>query len=221
MSEPRVPLWNSNNSDVLPEFRLSYGHALFGSLLPKDVPSRLIKCLGLGRPAYDGPLNEQAIPRHKGHRTFGVANEVHLLLAGMNGAYSIFGPHHLFLSSSKWTELNAKVGGPMAFVNQMDETGGFFYVIFERGQKQADAVVENQSIRVLADETISVYIGSEQVYRSRPKRTMSDATIIELIKRDSEVTICDGRIAIKPRFGDKGGVTAPLRHFIFYTSSEK
>lgn len=215
MSEPQASLWNRDNSDVLPEYQLRYGHALFRVPWTDNLMSKLVHCLALGRATYNGPFNESAIPGFNGHRVFGVADELHLVVARIGDCWSVFGPHNLFFSSRKWTKFNVKNGGPMAVINQLDEKGRFFYVIFDRGRKQADAVVEGESIRIINDEAISVYVEGELIHRSRAMRTMPDAAIIELIRQDSNVSIHGNRVTIAPRFGCAQGGVELVRHLIF------
>ncbi len=222
MSEPALPLWNRDNSDVLPQFQLTFGHVLFRGLTGNDWQPKLFKSLGLGKPSYTGPLQQAAIPLHPREQcpVLGSTTETHLVFARLGDVWSIFGPHDVFFTSKHWMEFNAKAGGLMAFATQMDEDS-FSYLVFNGGIKQTNVFVEGTFIRVVPDTPIAAYIGNQRIFEDKSTCSLSDADLRKLIEHDLAIRVTSDQLSIGHRFPD---TTAPLEdvmHFAFQRSSPK
>lgn len=142
MSEPHAQLWNKDNSDVLPEFQLTYGHALFrASASHGEWPSKLFKMLELGRPVRAESFEKLPFPLISNGKwpILGSAAEAHFLFGRLRDVWAIFGPHEFFLRSKNWMTFNAKLGGLFALVTQMNEKA-FYYDLFANGVKQTNAL---------------------------------------------------------------------------------
>jgi hypothetical protein len=70
------------------------------------------------------------------YRVVGSPDESHFLVAQIRNVWCVFGPHEMFYSSHTWVKLNATIGGQMAFATRLDESGSFFYVVFENGKNK-------------------------------------------------------------------------------------
>ncbi len=217
MSEPRARLWNKDNSDVLPEFQLTYGHALFRGLPVEGWRSKLFRSLELGKPSYSGPLQPALIPRHprKQCPVLGSTREAHLVFARLRDVWAVFGPHDLFFSSAKWINFNAKLGGLIAFGNQLDEGGSFFFYVFQNGLKQTNAVVDAGGVRIIPDTPIAAYIDGEKIFEDRPTCALSEAEVRDLIAHDLTIRVAGGQVSIGPRFSESTALVEDVMHFIF------
>ena len=222
MSEPALPLWNGDNSDVLPQFRLTFGHAVFRGLTADNWQPKLFKALGLDKPSYTGPLQQAAIPRHLPEQclVLGSATETHLVFARLGDVWNVFGPHDFFFASKKWMEFNAKAGGLMAFATQMDEDS-FSYLVFNRGIKQTNVFVEGTFIRVVPDSRVAAYIGNEKIFEDNPTCSFSDADVRDLIEHDLAIRVGSDQLSISPRFPDTTAPVEDVTHVAFQRSSPK
>lgn len=219
MSEPALPLWNRDNSDVLPQYRLTFGHTIFRGVNSDNWQFKLLKVIGLEKPVYSGPLNEAAIPRHAPEQclVLGSATETHFVFARLGDVWNVFGAHDHFFASRKWMEFNAKAGGLMAFGTQMDEDS-FSYLVFNRGIKQTNAFTEGKRIRIFQDSRVDGYIGNEKVFEDKPICGLSDTDVRDFIEHTLALRVCADGLSIIPRFTD---TTAPIKdvmHVIFQRS---
>ena len=223
MSEPALPLWNRDNSDVLPDFQLTFGHALFRRLPSEGWQAKLFKALGLGKPTYSGLLQQSAIPRHarENFKVLGTATESHFVCARLGDVWGVFGPHELFFASKKWMEFNSKTGDLMAFATQMDVTL-FSYLVFSKGIKQTNAFADGNLIRVVLDTPMVAYLGKEQVFEDKATCSLSDAEVRAFIEHDLSLQVSDtDEVSIRPRFPVASGTVEEITHFIFQRSSSK
>ena len=222
MREPQARLWNKDNSDVLPEFQLTYGHGLFRGLPANDWRSKLFRSLKLDKATYIGPIQQAAIPRDsdEGWRILGSVSEIHLLLARLGDVSCIFGPHDLFFRSQKWMDFNNKVGGLFALVTQMD-MNSFFYDLFKDGVKQTNALAEGTHVRIIPDTPIKAYLGGQKIYEDKSACSLSDSEIHDFIKHDLLVQLVTDQLVLVPRFLETTESVQDVMHFIFRRSLPK
>lgn len=221
MSEPSLPLWNKDNSDVLPTFQLTFGHALLRGFRG-DWKSALFRCLDLGSTYRSGPLQPAAIPRHARENcsVFGSTSELHLVLARFGDVWSVFGPHDLFFTSKKWMQFNAKVGGLLSISTQMDKDV-FSYLVFERGLKQTNALVELENIRVFPDTPITAYIGDEKIFEDKSQCSLSEPEVLDFLGHDLAIRVNFDQWSIRPRFSNRTGPVEDITHLIFQRPTQR
>ncbi len=215
MSEPNLPLWNSDNSDVLPAYQLTFGHTLFRGVSGEAWPRTLFKALGLGTPHYDGPTRPNNFPHRGKLFVLGSGQEVHLVISRAADVWCVFGPHELFFSNRNWIEFNSKALGLMAVCTQTG-TKSFFYDIFENGVKQTNAVAEGSTIRIIEDRRIVAFLGDDRILDHRPKGSVSEGESRDLIEHDLAIAINDsGNLTISTRFQERAFSPEPATHCVF------
>ena len=221
MNEPRLPIWNSDNSDVLPEFQLTFGHCLLRGVPSPGWQDKLFKALGLGAPTQT--LAHLSLPRHEqnGCLVFGSGDNLHLVVARLADVWAVFGPHTLFFSTKSWIEFNSKVGGALAFATQMD-VGEISYLIFQNGVKQTNVFLKNGSIRVVDDSPVDIYINNQPVKQEFNRASMSESQVRELIEHDLSISDRDNQVVVlAPRFPTQTGSVSDVTHFVFSRTSKK
>ncbi len=222
MSE-KIDLWNKEQTDVRPEYQLTYSHALFHGLLKDDWQQALFKTLGVGKPSYSGPLEQTRIivhPQTKGP-VLGNATEAHLIAARLEEVWTVFGAHDLFFSSTKWTVFSKRASRLLAICAQMDAES-YFYYVFERDKKQTNVIAEGTFIRISPDDRIVVSLGGEKIYEDNPTCSLSDAEVRDFVEHDLAIQVKDGKLSIVPRFPDPPkGAAEDVTHFIFERVSAK
>jgi hypothetical protein len=223
MNEPHLPLWTKDNSDVLPEYQLTFGHALFRGLPAYGWTSKLIRLLGLNEPIYSGPLQQAAIPRHasRKYKVLGAPSEVHLLFARLDDVWSVFGPHELFFGSKKWILSNLELGGLMAFVTQMD-SDCFSYRVFEKGMKQTNVFAEGSTLRIAADTQIVAFMDERQVFDGGVACSLTDKQVLNFIEHDAAISARSAQqLSISPRFNSEKALSEEITHVIVSRAPSK
>lgn len=223
MSDRDLPLWNKEQTDILPEYRLTYGRVLLRGLIKNDWQPVLFKSLGFGKPSYSGPLDQIRLPVHAQTKgaVLGNAAEAHLIAARMADVWTVFAGHDLFFSSARWTEFNKRVGKLMAYITQMT-VDSFGCLIFEKDVKQTNVFIEGPAIRVVNDPRIVVSFGDEKIYEDNPTCSLSDAEMRDFVEHDLAIHVTDGKLSIVPRFPDPPkGAAEDVTHFIFERVSAK
>ena len=191
-----LPLWNKEETDVLPEYQLTSGHAICQApMSPEDV-QRLAKFLELGDLQYSGDLDAGRLPVLSGHMTLGTEQEAHLLIVEVGGHRVIFGPHGLFGNSTHWIEWNKKVGGLMAYTTQLD-VEDYYHIVFGDGKRILSACAEGDSIRYLEDTPIEVFLGGKRIFHDPGSKPDPTNEIDALLNSDARISDKDGVIAIE------------------------
>ncbi len=218
-----IDLWNKEQTDIRPEYQLTYGHTLFRGLLRDNWKPELFKSLGLGKPRYSGPLEQRRVPVHPQTHgpVLGNATEAHAIAARLADVWTVFGAHDLFFSSAKWTQFNKKAGRLMASCAQMS-VESYYYYIFERDKKQTNVIAEGTFIRISPDDRIVVSLGGEKIYEDNPTCSLSETEVRDFVEHDLAIQVKDGKLSIVPRFPDPPkGAAEDVTHFIFERVSAK
>ena len=207
-----LPLWNKQETDVLPQYQLTFGHAICQAPMSSEDVLRLAKFLELGELQYSGDLDADKLPVVAGSRTLGAEREAHLLIAEVGGHQVIFGPHQLIGNSSHWIEWNKKVGGLMAYTTQMD-VEEYFHRVFGDGKLILSACAEGDSLRYIEDTPIEVFLGGKRIYHDPGSKPDPTNEIHALLTSDARISEEAGAISIKA-FASNQPVRN-LRHFAF------
>ena len=220
---PEHSLWNLDNTDVLPSFQLTFGHALFRGIRSGEWRSTLFKVLDLGKPSYSGPLQSATLPRHAYDKCIVLSSptEIHLIFARLDDVWCVFGPHDFFFSTTKWMNFNAKIGGLMGFATQM-EADSFFYLIFSRGIKQTNVSGEKTEIRVIHDTPIAAYIVGKKILEDTAECSLSAAVIRDFIAHDLTIEVGHAeQLNLRQRFPNPTKVIEDVTHFVFQRGARK
>lgn len=187
-AEIHLPLWTDDETDVRPEYHLSFGHLLCDMQLDEPSIQVLAKYLDLGALEYAGSIDLDRLPIHPrvGCRNLGSLELANILVA-RNGSYSVlFGPHKLFFNNTRWIKWNKKIGGLMvpAHRQSLTETS---YNVFENGKRLLSAWAEGNQIRCREDPEIVAYLNGKQISCiPGAKPNMSEA-IAALLRADVHV----------------------------------
>jgi hypothetical protein len=222
MSKSQVDLWNKDNSDVLPEFQLTYGHALFRGLdLHSDWRSKLFNSLELGRPMRAESFGKLDIPLlfEQKWPVLGSSTETHFLCGRVGDVWSVFGPHDFFLQSKKWMAFNAKIGGIFALATQM-AVDSFYYDLFDKGVKQTNVLATGEKLRIIADTPITAYADGEKIYEDQALSSISEADAIDLVRHDSAIHVQSNQLTMVPRFRNAETVQDSI-HYSFERRTSK
>lgn len=210
-----LPLWNKEQTDVLPEYQLSYGHVLCQTPLVMQGTVRVLaKYLGLGTMVYAGPVDNTRLPMNQNIacRTLGTLELANLLVAKSGNYYAVFAPHLLFLRSKQWIDWNKKQGGLMAYVTRLNVTE-HFYIIFENGSRMFDATTNGDQLRVLEDMPILITLDREKIYHDPGSKPQIPEAVGSMLQHDVRIVEENSEIRISTLFAQSS--IASVTHYVF------
>jgi hypothetical protein len=216
MSDIDLPLWNKEETDVLPEYQMSYGHVLCQGEIDEDSVETLRRSLGLPRRRDTegaGPTHFPRDPSGK-HYTLGGLTEAHLLVVGLGDYSAIFGPHVLFLTARDWIKWDKKVRRLMAVATRLDIVRTF-YTVFRDGQYQANAASDNERVWFPEIPEVEVYVNREEVFRSSREEVQHVDEIVSMLRCDVELGEDGGNVYFQKRFSNEQVPLSRARHYVF------
>jgi hypothetical protein len=195
----KLPLWNKDDTNVLSEYQLTYGHIVCETNLTMTGEiERLCRCIGLGDVERVGSLVSEHLPTDPitGRRTLSSEQESHLIVAAVERCQVVFAPHKLFFSNRGWFNWNESTGGLMAYVLQFD-VEKYFYTIFENGQRRFGATAIGNSITYIEDSPVEVYIDGKQVLSNPGAKPQVTEEIVALLASDGRIAEDDGMVCVR------------------------
>ncbi len=182
-----LPLWNKNETDVLIEHRLQYGHILLLKHEYEALLKKIQKIFKFKKPVdIHETLNKNALPSHEPQKTFLLNDEKvwHFIFAECaKDIMAIYAPHFLFFNSSKWIQLNRKTKGWLFYVDHGD-SNEFFYTIFNSGNHYCNACYDLSGIHKLTHEPVDVYFNKELIFHKKDDSKDLTPELIEIISND-------------------------------------
>ncbi len=211
-----LPLWNEDETDILPKFQLSFGHIVCDAQLNQTLVSYLCDELELGKLTYFGEFKPETLPAHvsNGFRTLGTVDCAHVLIVNFVHHCVVFGPHMFFFNNTAWISWNKRVGGLMAIVGRQD-VSDCTYLVFRSGKRLLSASVKEKNIQILEDPNVEVYFQRDILYRTSDEEVEATQDIVSLLRTDVEISQENGEIHIRERFSDKAVLPDHLKHFVF------
>lgn len=214
MSDIKLPLWNKDETDVLPEYQLSFGHAICQADINEEAVHVLAKHLMLGSLEHVGPLDVERLPMHSlvGCRMLCTEDATHLVVA-RNGAYSaVFGPHRLFLNNQLWIKWNSRYRGIMAIVTRYDVAESS-YRVFESGRRIVSAWSNGGQIKCLEDPSIDVYFSGMRLFSDPGRRMQLSEAVASMLSNDMTIHDESGTVRLTGAFTHQP--IMDVKHFVF------
>ena len=215
-----LPLWNTSETDVLPEYRLGYGHMLCNTPLDTPVAVQLLaKHLDIGAMEYAGAVDSSRLRCDPGYAglSLGKNDVVNLLLSKVNECYCVFGPHHLFFRNNYWIAWNKASRGLMAVISRNDLID-YSYLIFERGKLQFTAAGDTKGLRMIGDTPMIFTLNSEVIYTAPTTIPKVSPTAIQMVCNDLRISEQSGQLQIAEAFRGANVIT-DVTHYSFRKTS--
>lgn len=216
MSDIDLPLWNKEETDVLPEYQMTYGHVLCQGQMDEDVVSRLARTLGLPVRRRVGSVAANQFPTDPSgqHRTLGTLKDAHLLVLALGDYSAVFGPHVLFFHNRDWITWNKKRPGLMALATRQDilDTS---YRVFHDGRYQLSAWLDNEKLSFPETPGIEVYVNREPIFRSSSNEVQDVKGIVAMLQCDVELREAGANVSFKNRFRNEDVPPDYVMHYVF------
>ena len=206
-----IPTWNSDESDVLPAFRLTYGHILTKGLLAAD---EVLEKLNAGRLHVTEPFSGIGLPEQAdGNFGYEDRGRRHFLFASEGGYTAVFCDRSFFLRNNAWIEMSRKTTDFFAVVTAT-EADTFFYYIFRRGELLCNAVSEAGNPRIVAGASISVSLGGKVVQTVREEPQCAHDEILNFLRYDLSLHVRNKRVCFHRTLSPQDDIDPECLHVI-------
>jgi hypothetical protein len=180
MSESKeLPLWNDDETDVRPEYQLTYGHALIGTRLSAK---ELLQSLGfriteeLSGAASELPCDPM------GNYVFLSGDIYEFFLVDQGQQTAVFGDRTLFFNNKAWIALSKSHKVPLAVVTRTDKDA-YFFDISETVSRQATRAGRETGFGSSGDLLCtSTSTGKKYIVRMHPRRALAKTKRTSLSK---------------------------------------
>ena len=177
-----LPVWNDAETDILPEFRLTFGHALIEG--EPDV-SRVAKAIGLKILDHHVFCGDELPCGVGGKFEFERGGTTYAVVSVHDGATCVFTDRMRFLNSRQW--LRFSKSHRIAVVTQQDRDD-YFYSVFEKGKVVASAVTERGKLRIIGPSSVNVTV-NDTVVASAEANPKAPAWTRSFLARDMRLVI--------------------------------
>jgi len=170
MTETPLPLWNKDETDVLPQYQLSHGHCLIGGIEQRKIIRGLEKVFPVGKVSEESfvspgklPWNEEAsMPALQD------GDRWDFILASSSVATCVFGPHRLFLGGRPWMALSRKLRARVFLVKQIDIME-YSYHLYRGGKHRYLAFSTPSGVRVAHEAPVVAYLNGKKIFEHQPE----------------------------------------------------
>lgn len=216
MENINLPLWNSEETDVRPEYQLTFGHMLCKVRVEERSLDLLASMLGLGTMRYSGSLDNQLLPHdHTGeYRNLGTLEYANLLAVRQDECDVVFAPHMLYFNNQAWMNWNGTMRGLMTIATRAD-VKDMAYDAFQNGRIRKTAWWDGEALTFPEEPKIDLYLNRELIYRSPDSTPVDVRPIISLLRSDVELQDEAGSLLFRERFSGRSIPTSCVRHVLF------
>lgn len=214
MSEIKLPLWNKDETDVLPQFHLTYGHVICDIELTEKNIRLLAKKFQHRKLLHAGPFNLTRIPKHESANchTLGTDKLAHVIVVPVGKCHAIFAPHSWFMRNDGWIRWNKRVRGHIAIAHRLDLDEWYFNV-FRDGKRLLSAAADGSNLRFLDDTPIEVRVEGRVIFQDEGSTAKPGDEIIALLQHDVRIQTDESGFRFEPAFSNHE--IGPAMQYVF------
>jgi hypothetical protein len=192
-----LPVWNDAETDILPDFHLTYGHALIANAPAVDT---IFSRAGI-RVLASRPFTGSELPQDVEQKlTFRQGTEMYAIASSDDLATCIFGDRTLFLRPEPWIKLSTKFIVSIVTQQANDE---YFYRVFSKQKLIATAAREQGRLRMIGNITVRASYQNRLV-AAVTANPPPPASVEKFLAGDMELVITQpGQVFVRGRLGTK------------------
>jgi hypothetical protein len=215
-----LPLWNNDKSDVLPQYRIQYGHVLIKHADFEDL-IKLIKSiykLKKTHVVYNYIEMSSINQKEQGKYVYlSDDSHWHFIMAIFYGdTMVIYAPHFLFYNNINWMRLSKKISSYLFVFNQID-INLFHWTIFHNGELYCNVHKDITGIHKSIHAPVEISFNNRVIYTKEDDTKELKPDLIDLIKKDIILTYDSKKGFLFKSTINKDKVENPIavRHIVF------
>jgi hypothetical protein len=191
-----LPVWNEDETDILPEFQLTYAHALIDNAGSVDSIVAHAGIQVLETRSFTG----FELPRDPQHGfTFRKGADMYAIAGRDEMVTCIFGDRTLFLRPERWIKLSSKHTVSLVTQQANDE---YFYRVFAKKKPIASAAREQGELRMIGNVTVRASY-KDRLVAAVTANPAPPASVEQFLARDMELVVSEqGHVSMRSLVGN-------------------
>ena len=169
MTEAPLPLWNEDETDVLPEYQLGYVHALIHGVEQRKIIRGLEKVFPVTKVSEENFVSPDDLPWNEEASMPALQDDDrwHCILAISPIATCVFGPHRIFLGGRPWMALSRKLKARVFLVARLDAMK-YSYHLYRDGKHRYVAFSTPSGVRVAEEAPVVAHLNGKKIFEYQP-----------------------------------------------------